>query len=130
MKRSLYATAAVFALPVLVSCGGSSLTLTVLPSATTLDFDTYGSGSSNFPYVQPQPRLNNGTTPSGMQGTSSAARDRINKTGQVNCNITYAGAIKSTVTASVHGVSGSATVTCDDHTSVSATRPDPRNTQD
>ena len=129
MKRSLYATAAVLALPVLVSCGGSSLTLTVLPSATTLDVDTYGSGYSNFPYVQLQPRLSNGATPSGMQWTSSAACVPVNKTGQVNCNVTCAGVVTSTVTASANGVSGSATVTCDYHTSVSVgAKPDHRYT--
>jgi hypothetical protein len=118
MKRALLATVAPLVLPFMVGCGGGTLplTLTVLPPATTLNVDTPGSGYSNFPYVQLQPSLSNGVTPSGVQWTSSAACVPVNKTGQVNCNVTCAGVIRSTVVASVDGLSASATVTCDYHT--------------
>lgn len=119
MKPALYAAVATFVLPPMVSWGGGTLTLSVLPPVTTLNVDSVGTVYSNFPYVQLQPRLSNGTTPSGVQWTSSAACVPVNNTGQVNCNVTCAGVIKSTVVASVDGFSASATVTCDYHRTVS-----------
>ena len=69
MKLALLATVAPLVLPFMVGCGGGTLplTLTVLPPATTLNVDTPGTGYSNFPYVQLQPSLSNGVTPSGVQ---------------------------------------------------------------
>jgi hypothetical protein len=119
MKPALFAATATFVLPLMVSCGGGTLSLSVLPPVTTLNVNSVGTVYSNFPYVQLQPRLSNGTTPNGVQWTSSAACVPVNKTGQVNCNVTCAGVIESTVVASVDGVSGSGTVTCDYHTTAS-----------
>jgi hypothetical protein len=93
--------------------------LSISPPATTLNVDTPGSGYSNFPYVQLEASLSDGTTPSGVQWTSSAACVPVNKTGQVGCNITCDGVIKSNVVASVDRLSASGTVTCNYHTEVS-----------
>ena len=119
MKLPLYIAGTGLLFPLMLSCGGGGgmLTLTVLPPATTLNVDT--GIYTNVPYVQLQPRFSNGTTPSGVRWSSSAACVPVNTTGQVDCNISCAGVIKSTVVASAGGVSGSATVTCDYHTSVS-----------
>jgi hypothetical protein len=115
MKPAHYTALMATLFPWIVSCGGGTLTLAVLPSSTTLD----PTPLIPLPYVQLQAKLSNGTLPTGVQWTSSAACIPVNKTGQVNCNITCDGVIESHVVASADGQTASATVTCNYHTSAS-----------
>lgn len=117
MKPAHY-TVMVILFPWMLSCGGGTiipLTLSVVPPATTLN----PTPLLPFPFVQLQARLSDGTLPTGVQWTSSAACVPVNKTGQVGFNITCNGVITSQIVASVDSQTASTTVTCNYHSSAS-----------
>ena len=95
----------------MVGCGTNqpSLNIVLKPSDVTL-FTSYSYGTTE--YIQLGVYYTDGTPATGAQWSSSAPCVPVDQTGIVRCNLTCAGHINSTITATVRGLSANSQVTC------------------
>jgi hypothetical protein len=111
MKPALFAIFALVLVCSFVSSCGSTppppLTLSVQPASAFLL-----SNSQINEYIQLRAVLSNGQTPLQTNWTTSNACVAVNVEGIARCNVTCAGTLTSTITASAQELSAQASITC------------------